>query len=623
MPCELDKTEICHISNCITDVKGKGSNSASPTDVWLVEFKAGTTYKGEEVDSAFLKLFIDPSSLHFIDEYKSSPILRLLLGLNYEIRVYKDIIRPLLDLNICPNFVKFLASSESCRYDDILNFLIDHVSIGRTLLTDDQVRNILNKNIQFCLLEKCKKRESIQTEINTYFPPPNENIRYNMLLNESIDVDTVTFSRWLDYILKEEPVNTDLFWMTLFQIVAACYSMSLSKMTHNDLHADNIFIKKLDSETCSLYVIDEIPYIFKCSFKVLIYDFDRSYVERFGNNEILKGESTFSNRYIENKDIMKSLCYVYKYLQYYSELFLETELLSCLTNVLYRENLLKMFDVEKCFIDVEDLGLYNSTSEILKNIGNKLPTWNAVRVFSRTDTSTPHVEIGTLSPESIMGVQYWEDFRKLIDDNISYDLEMRANDDFFILSKKQEKREWSKSGVLYLLEKPLPSKGDHRSYLSRFISKPLSPKQPPKLRLMSCLTDGNIDEIYVCNSEFFNTDGSIDLDKHKEIYDEVLARKPVWIKTFIESKKSIDLPSIGASSSKDETMTRKPMIALKGSYGSPPVKKNDSGRRNSVMKSRRKSVRKSRKSTRKSRRKSGRKSRMKRRKSLRKSVRKS
>jgi len=52
MSCELDKIEICHISNCIINVRGQKSNSDSPTDVWFLDFN-DTTYKNKEVKSAF------------------------------------------------------------------------------------------------------------------------------------------------------------------------------------------------------------------------------------------------------------------------------------------------------------------------------------------------------------------------------------------------------------------------------------------------------------------------------------------------------------------------------------------------------------------------------------------
>jgi len=126
MSCNLDKVNVCDISNCIINVSGMVSNSTSPTDIWFLTFH-DTYYKGDKIDKAFLKLFVDINSLPPItfstSHIYSEDIIPSISGLNYELIVYRDIIRPLVDNNICPNFIKYLASGQGCSYDDILKFL--------------------------------------------------------------------------------------------------------------------------------------------------------------------------------------------------------------------------------------------------------------------------------------------------------------------------------------------------------------------------------------------------------------------------------------------------------------------------------------------------------------------
>ena len=71
-----------------------------------------------------------------------------LYGLNYELNIYKDIIRPIVDLNICPNFVKYLASGEKCSFNDLLNILHDNLydPLGITLLPSDECYKNLIRN---------------------------------------------------------------------------------------------------------------------------------------------------------------------------------------------------------------------------------------------------------------------------------------------------------------------------------------------------------------------------------------------------------------------------------------------------------------------------------------------
>jgi len=134
-----------------------------------------------------------------------------------------------------------------------------------------------------------------------------------MILLESIPKNTITFTVWLN---KNYSNHTYEFWNILFQIVYACYIMSLSKMNHNDLHASNIFIQELDEDEVFLYYINEEKYYILTKFKVLIFDFDRSYVEFLGKNKMLNGslcqKSQQCNRFVENKDIIKLFCYVFK-----------------------------------------------------------------------------------------------------------------------------------------------------------------------------------------------------------------------------------------------------------------------------------------------------------------------
>ena len=146
MSCELEITNICNISNCIVNIGGMAADSASPTDIWFLTFNGTTTYRGQNIRNAFLKLFID------IDHTRLSAALinttPEINGLKYELNIYKDIIRPLVDLNICPNFVKYLASTTNCSFDNLLNFLKGgKVLNGSHRLTNNEVETIFSRHI--------------------------------------------------------------------------------------------------------------------------------------------------------------------------------------------------------------------------------------------------------------------------------------------------------------------------------------------------------------------------------------------------------------------------------------------------------------------------------------------
>jgi hypothetical protein len=150
----------------------------------------------------------------------------------------------------------------------------------------------------------------ISNEISSKLYEKFKNLKFNILINEVLE-NSITFG---DYIFERIHTQED-FWSILFQLAASCYAMSLSKMNHNDAHVNNIFLKKFDKDEYMFYVINDIPIIFKTSYKVFVYDFDRSYVESLGVNYLLTNETCLDtsqcNKFFENKDIIKILCNVY------------------------------------------------------------------------------------------------------------------------------------------------------------------------------------------------------------------------------------------------------------------------------------------------------------------------
>jgi len=402
MICELtENTNICNIDSCIINVEGKPSNSESPTDIWILSFERNTTYNGINLETAMLKLFANLESINSEadDEETYLKMFDSLSGLNYEMKVYKEIINPLLNLSICPNFVRCLATQERCTYENIFNFLKDNTTYGSGYsnnefhLDDDEVKNILNKNIKECLLNFCTSRESINTKLETSkeISPQNLLITYNMILNENMDLPNVRkYESWFTNKLSEKDL-----WATTFQIVAACYAMSLSKMVHNDLHLGNIFVKDLGEEVSSIYVVNRKFYVISSRWKIFFYDFDRSYVERFDKNPFINNDLCLRhsqcNIYIENKDVFKVLCHIVNKIKTENKFrsFTKT-LLMCLadTEDKIREIYQVLFEKGKCkFQDIKELDNYlkrfNSNETIVENIGNHLP--NISRVIEIPD----------------------------------------------------------------------------------------------------------------------------------------------------------------------------------------------------------------------------------------------
>jgi hypothetical protein len=364
-----ENTNVCEINKFINKVYGINSDSSSPTDIWLVKFNKDVKYKNTKIKNGFLKIFLEYTSLPSDYDYKNT-----LKGLNYELDVYKDVIRPLIDYNICPNFVKYLASGKKCTYENLLNILKNNLSN----FDIDKIKLLLNRNLN-CIYDLCSSRLSIDNDTDIIDDDkirPSDSFRYNMILNEQIPKGSIKFT---NFLRNNNNQKMPFFLPIIFQIFTACYAMSLSKMVHNDLHSGNIFIEQLDKEDVFEYCINNNRYKIKTKYKVFLYDFDRSYVERFGDNEFLTytvcNNNSQCNIYIENKDILKILCYINSRLDSNNNISM---LLSTITD--NKEKLGELLNEYRysCFfeeIDSDNISFFknfNSSETIVENIGKML-----------------------------------------------------------------------------------------------------------------------------------------------------------------------------------------------------------------------------------------------------------
>ena len=114
--CDItDKTNICEMYNCIDNVVNTQSGS-SFSDGWILNLK-NSTHSDKKLDSVFIKFFISPESMYekFKDPKIADDLRRInfilvkLENLNYELNLYKNIINPIIKLNMCSNFVNYIS----------------------------------------------------------------------------------------------------------------------------------------------------------------------------------------------------------------------------------------------------------------------------------------------------------------------------------------------------------------------------------------------------------------------------------------------------------------------------------------------------------------------------------
>ena len=128
----------CYISNCTESVRGLSSNSASPSDTWVLRLKQGVHYESERITSAFMKFWVSPETAALLSNAPllagATTQLNALRGLDYELRVYRDVIRPLVDADICPHFIRYLGSGWKCRLSNLASSLDGSFAVSYTHL---------------------------------------------------------------------------------------------------------------------------------------------------------------------------------------------------------------------------------------------------------------------------------------------------------------------------------------------------------------------------------------------------------------------------------------------------------------------------------------------------------
>jgi len=314
----ISRKDLCN-GDKVKSIKALPSNSASPSDTWIVNYKEemALNYRLFNLtityEKAFVKVFFtDGDNTFMYSEYGAAT-----WALKYEGEFYTQITNPLVLSGMCPYFVTCYGMSTECRWYNILGMLQDKLE-GATL-SETQLENNLERNAVFMLFPDAGERPALSTTDDKIFKrlPRTElhSYKYGMIMTQEMS-DAVPYYNWLNSRAKsdmESEVGIDIL-LVLFQIAIACYALYLSGATHNDLHNGNIFVKETNPPKPVIYEIGGEIYRFTTEWVPYLYDFDRSYAESLGENIFLDEADdykvSFQNRIAPNRDFIKSCCHL-------------------------------------------------------------------------------------------------------------------------------------------------------------------------------------------------------------------------------------------------------------------------------------------------------------------------
>lgn len=281
---QLDEfQDICRLTECVRHIEEQPRNTASTSVQYKVTFRPGTKYLTSSVDEGFIKAF--PSVVNY-----GQQIPEMLQGMNYEVKVYAYLIAPLIDNNICPNFIRYLNHGEcdGKTMQKVLKFTTENQV---KFLADTKLVMHDNTNIQWTLLA-------------TQSGGSGKLSKYHRIIIRNYQANNSTVDKKEQQAIDNQLAET---WLGMFvQVLAACHAMDMSHMNHADLHFNNILVEKLPQPVTMGYVYDNVTFYIHTRYKILVYDFDMSYVEQLGANA--RKVVPALNTYYPKLDLYKVIC---------------------------------------------------------------------------------------------------------------------------------------------------------------------------------------------------------------------------------------------------------------------------------------------------------------------------
>jgi hypothetical protein len=289
--CEIQSFHsACQIHECATSAEMMKSSGFSPSRQFKVKLKNGTKYNDKPVQYCFVKCWIERL-------YKTS----YEKALDYEMWVYANCIRKLVDYQVCPNFSLYYARGKRCTFQDISNIALKGENLEEGALLDALKATKHKSDKHLATIAESKNGEHdfsrvLRKRKNEHVMSTPKDWTYRLLVAEFLEGQSVA-----DYLKSKLTLDAEV-WNILLQTSIGCYAMFLSRMSHNDLfHLNNIML--VDTNETISYKVNDDHYTIDVTKKVKIFDFDRAYVESYKPNEYCSVAITNCNRVIQGLDI--------------------------------------------------------------------------------------------------------------------------------------------------------------------------------------------------------------------------------------------------------------------------------------------------------------------------------
>jgi hypothetical protein len=307
---KLSYIKSSDINRIIESVKGLKHNSASKTETWIVNFNDEVA-RELKVSSAFMKISIDNSSYF---EYENNEIFTYLGTYKTENTIYLYI-NSLSEMKICNNFIRLLTVKNDVSLKDMTSIISEKMVNGNFLYKPIAINNF-KRNIIDTLKDNSTRSEigvsrNRECDINL-----RRNWTYQYVMTEALSNKNYVFSAYMDSLYSNKIPFTINTWNVIFQVSHACFIMEKFRISHNDLHTGNIYLKLQEKQEEFTYIVEDKIFTFTPKYIALIYDYDRSYAEINGikiNNTVTYKEFAQTNEVIPGRDFIRFIYIVYRY----------------------------------------------------------------------------------------------------------------------------------------------------------------------------------------------------------------------------------------------------------------------------------------------------------------------
>jgi len=209
------------------------------------------------------------------------------VGIAYETEVYKYIIDRIIVNNYSPNFIPYLGIG-SCRL----------YTLAPIFKEPREYENLIHQLSRFA-----GKNVSEDTSIG-------------ILVTEVPKGQVMSFHSVID---RMEDIEIEMMFV---QILYSLGVMNKFRITHNDMHMENILVSVVDEPINMCFVVKDKKFFIRSRFIPYFFDWDNSYCEMIGKNkqlnEILCRVNGMCNTFSERKDLFKVACSIINYTQYES-----------------------------------------------------------------------------------------------------------------------------------------------------------------------------------------------------------------------------------------------------------------------------------------------------------------